>query len=105
MLQNVHQLTELVKVMELDVCRSQDIIEDDAERLHQSGQRAHLTRLLNKEMVKQLVLQLAHLSGEGKYHISGLLREVHKETNIETGKHTLRVLQTLCHPSVLLFKF
>jgi len=61
MLQDVHKATELINTLQLDEDWSEGVIEDSAEGVHEGRQSTTLAVSLGEEVLKQLMLHLAHL--------------------------------------------
>lgn len=61
MLQDVHKATELINALQLDENGPEGIVEDSAEGVHEGRQSPALAVSLGEEVLKQLVLHLAHL--------------------------------------------
>ena len=63
MLQDGHQLAQLVQALQLDARRPQLVVQQRAERVNQRGLCAAIPPLLREEVLEQLVLRSAHLHG------------------------------------------
>ena len=61
MSENVHNFTQLIQSVEVDELRSQCIIQDGSQGVHEGGQAGPFRVCSWEEMVKKLMLILAHL--------------------------------------------
>ena len=70
MLQDIYKATQLVQALQLYEDRSEGVVQDGAEGVHQGRQRAAVAVRLWEEVLKQLMLHLAHLPCQTQHRIS-----------------------------------
>ncbi len=61
MSENVHDFTQLIQSMDVDELRTQCIIQNGGQGVHEGGQAGLFRVGPREEMVKELMLILAHL--------------------------------------------
>ncbi len=61
MLEDVDEAAELVQALQLDEDGPKGVVQDGAQGVHQGRQRAAVAVRLREEVLKELVLHLAHL--------------------------------------------
>lgn len=66
--ENVNNLTQLLQGVKVDEAGSQGIVQDGSKGVHEGGQAGALWVLSRKEVVKQLMLILAHLHSSHQAH-------------------------------------
>lgn len=62
MQQDVHNLAQVVQVLQLDEGGAKHVVQHHAQGVHEGRQRPALLLLSREEVLEQLALQLAHLS-------------------------------------------